>query len=282
MRDISNILTDCMMYKSINALSLHRIFLLHLLSPIHFNAFTTNIYKRIIPLYYLLSTEYKKHFIAFCSCCRLWCCCFCFSLCICHFYHAVFWVRGYHHQDISAAKCKTQRGHISRKGGGVTTQHAASCKLPKTTQCAGRRAVTKCWLQQKCLAMASVEGDRSKRKREAGRERGRQTDRNASWLLSTASACRHPQAFTIDSRHDRGHWRSRASNEPFFFIFVSLSWGRCTRPHPLSLSREEAPMNSRTAQVKTSLESHVAHNNERKRGAERERERARTIKGNCF
>lgn len=31
-------------------------------------------------------------------------------------------------------------------------------------------------------------------------------------------------------------------------------------------------MNSRTAQVKTSLESHVAHNNDRERGRKKERE----------
>lgn len=72
----------------------------------------------------------KKHFIAFCSCCRLCCCCCCFSLCICHFYHAVFWFRGYHHQDISAAKCKTQRGHSSRQGrrGNNNMQQVASCQ----------------------------------------------------------------------------------------------------------------------------------------------------------
>lgn len=176
--------------------------------------------------------------------------------------------------------CKMQNAKGAQGGRGNNMQQVASCQRlrnvlgeePLQSVDYSRNA----W-QRLPLRVTEARG--------RGRQRESETDRPKRLLATLVCVCVSASS-SIHNRLETRPWPLKVTSvkRAFFFIFVSLSWGRCTRPLPLSLklSREEAPMNSRTAEVKTSLESHVAHNHERGRGAERGREGERTIKGNCF
>lgn len=95
-----------------------------------------------IPLYYPLSTSYKKHFIAFCNCCRCFCCwCCCIFLMHLSLLPCGFWVRGYHHQDI----CKLQNAKRKRGRQRVEGKHNMQ-QVAKALRniCWEKRPVTKC------------------------------------------------------------------------------------------------------------------------------------------